>query len=135
MPSAEAPPPGFQQCILYLREGDPVCPTTFPDKVTFYDDADDTRMCTRCECTETQAPTCLARMSAYQGADCTNPLFENVPVSDTPMCVDAMQGMGLGSVQAHWDTDVPGTCMASGGLETGEIKPVGPSTFCCQPPP
>ncbi|MCC6556302.1 MAG: hypothetical protein IT372_25355 [Polyangiaceae bacterium] len=135
LPSAEPPPSGFRQCVLYLRDGDPECPATYPEKHTFYERVEDTRVCTPCECTETQPSTCVAQVSAYQSATCAAPLFENVPVSDEPVCIDiGMPGLELGSVKAEWLTNAPGACVPSGGALLGEVKPAMPSTFCCQPP-
>ncbi len=43
-------------------------------------------------------------------------------------------GVGLGSKEAVFTVDKPGTCAQSGGAASGELHPAGPVTFCCQPP-
>ncbi len=132
LPSAKPPPPGFRQCILHLLDGEAQCPTDYPEKYTLYQkEPEDTRACTACECVETQPSTCMASVSAYQGTDCMGP----VVAGGIATCVDVMPNLTLGSISATWVTNEPGACAPSGGVPVGEARPVGPSTFCCQPPP
>lgn len=132
LPTAEPPPPGFQQCILYLFDDEPDCPADYPEKRTFYKAAiDDTRACTACECIETQPSTCTASVAGYQDAACSVEAFP--PLSDG--CWDPSNDVPLGGLKAAWDVNAPGACAPSGGVPIGEAKPVGPRRFCCQPPP
>jgi hypothetical protein len=134
-PTAEPPPPGFRQCIIYLRDGEPECPSTYPEKFTFYSGLEDTRECTPCECTETVPSLCSAWVSIFQNDDCSAPLLstgiDNSATSAACFPV-AMQGAQLGSMEATWVDQLPGACAPSGGHAVGEAKPVAPSTFCCQ---
>ncbi|MCC6559278.1 MAG: hypothetical protein IT372_40665 [Polyangiaceae bacterium] len=133
LPTAEPPPPGFRQCILYLFDGEPDCPADFPEKHTFYKEKfDDTRACTACECIETQPSTCTASVAAYETTDCTGPVVGAVQAGG---CVDPPVNVPIGSLEAAWDVRDPGTCAPSGGAPIGEAKPVDPRRFCCQPPP
>ena len=136
-PTAEPPPPGFRQCILYQGEGDPACPTEYPDKHIFYEGLEDTRECTPCECAQTVPSSCSALVSYYQDDACAT-LSASIVVDSSAgaSCHDIMvQGAELGSMEAAWVMDEPGACVAGGGAPVGEAKPAHPSTFCCQPPP
>jgi hypothetical protein len=134
MPSAEPPPPGFRQCIMYSRDGDPACPADYPDKFLFHGGLEDTRECTPCTCTETAPSTCIGWLSLYEDAACGAPLLSSM-VGDTPTCLDTAPGAQLGSMEGSWLVNEPGSCGASGGVSLGEAKPLEPRTFCCQPPP
>ena len=133
-PTAQAPPPGFRQCIVYLRDGDPECPAEYPDELTFYGGYEDTRSCTACACATTEEAVCSTWLSIYQDADCTVGLNSAVVV-DGAICVDLADGMALGSMEASWIENVPGSCVASGGVPTGEATPRDRRTFCCRAPP
>jgi len=138
MPTAEPPPPGFRQCIEADAELglELDCPDTYPDRLTFYAGANDTRGCTECECAQVEASACVAQMSAYQSSACSSPLFENIPVGVAPsLCLDVMAGLQLSSMRGQWLTNEPGSCIPSGGDPEGEVVPEGPKVFCCQPPP
>ena len=136
-PSAEPPPPGFRQCILWEGDGEPICPETYPEMHTFYGGLEDTRECTPCECTQTAASDCIALLSTYQDDSCTALLIASMmDLSAVDACNDiAMQSAGLGSMDATWIANEPGTCVASGGVAQGEAMPLNPKTFCCQPLP
>jgi hypothetical protein len=134
VPTSEPPPPGFQQCLVYTREGEPTCPPEYPEKRVLYGGLEDTRSCTACECTEAAPSTCVTSMSVYQDDDCTTPLFENYPVgTGNTQCLDTMP-LPLRSMKASWITNEPGACAASGGVPTGEAKPLERRTFCCLAP-
>jgi hypothetical protein len=133
VPTSEPPPPGFQQCLVYNREGDPLCPPEYPEKRVLYGGLDDTRSCTACECTETAPSSCTASVSTYQDVLC-NAFVVGGMVSDAPICLDVAAGATLRSMEATWLIDEPGSCVASGGVPTGEAKPLERRTFCCLPP-
>ena len=85
--------------------------------------------------TRAKAATCVAAVSVFQDGGCTTPLFADVPIGMTDtLCVDIMAGLQLGSMEATWLTNEPGSCVANGGEAVGEVKPKDPRTFCCQPP-
>ncbi|HSN87436.1 MAG TPA: hypothetical protein VL025_11795, partial [Thermoanaerobaculia bacterium] len=135
VPTAEPPPPGFRQCVLYLGEGEAVCPADYPDRFTFYSSLDDSRGCTPCSCTETAPAQCEALVSTYQDASC-NQLLNATLITESPSgCQDLAPGLTLGSMDATWVTKEPGACTPSGGVPFGEAIPINPKTFCCQPPP
>ena len=131
------PDPGFRQCILYQRDGEPTCPATYPERFRFHGDVADTRACTECTCTETAPPSCTALLSTYQDPACTQPLVSlSLGLGGMPTCNDiGNPNATLGSLSASWMTNEPGTCVASGGLPTGEAVPIEPRHFCCQPLP
>lgn len=133
MPTAEPPPPGFRQCILYNRDGDPACPADYPDKFIFYGGLEDTRACTPCTCTETAPSSCVGWLALYEDTDCGAPLLSTM-VGDAATCLDMAPSAQLGSMEGSWMVNEPGSCAASGGVSIGEAKPLDPRTFCCQAP-
>jgi hypothetical protein len=137
LPSAEPPPPGFQQCVMYIGPGDGSnvqCPGDYPERHVFYATVEDSRACTECTCTQTAAAQCSAWFSAYQDQACGEGLTSGV-VSSAPICMGVSQGLTLGSMEATWITNEPGACEASGGEAIGEAKAADPRMFCCQPSP
>jgi|GEM_PF-833653 len=140
MPTAEPPPPGFRQCISADAElgPDPQCPDTYPNKFTFYAGVNDTRDCTECTCDQAPGVGCSAWVSLFGDDLCNVPILSTGldNLSAMPACADiAMQGATLGSMEAFWMENEPGTCTPSGGVPVGEVVPEGPKVFCCQPPP
>lgn len=141
-PTAKPPPPGFHQCIWYEKDVDeadlPVCPDAYPEQKIFYEDVDDNRECTPCECGQPLGNKCVAAVSGYQDMTCGSngfPLFENVAVGlgQAPGCITTMPGGGLASTSASWAQNEPGACVASGGMPYGEATPSKPGLFCCKP--
>ncbi|HSO00552.1 MAG TPA: hypothetical protein VLS89_19805 [Candidatus Nanopelagicales bacterium] len=134
LPTAEPPPPGFRQCIMYLGAGDPECPEDFPEEHQLYGDLEDTRGCTACECVQAAPSECTASMSIYQAQGCGSWIFSSM-ITDQPSCFPVPPGVSLGGMDAAWITNDPGSCVAVGGAPVGEAKPIEPRTFCCQPLP
>ncbi|HSN98295.1 MAG TPA: hypothetical protein VLS89_08350 [Candidatus Nanopelagicales bacterium] len=139
LPSAEPPPPGFRQCIMHLvpDDGSGVqCPADYPDLHVFYASVEDERACTECTCTQTAPPQCEVLFSTYQDQTCGQVLLSTVVATNPTACWDiASPTATLGSMAATWTMNEPGSCEPSGGASIGEVKPKGPRTFCCQPPP
>ena len=136
LPSAEPPPPGFRQCIMYLGFGEPQCPAEYPDRFEFYTDANDTRECTACECTQTAPAQCEVLFSTYEDANCSQVLLSTLIGPGMPSCSNIqLPSAELVSMSAEWVTNTPGSCAASGGTPVGELEPTDPRTFCCQSPP
>lgn len=137
LPSAAPPPPGFQQCIMYNVPSDGTdvqCPADYPEQHVFYEGVADTRECTECACVQIAPSECAAAFSSYQDSACST-FLGSLLVEGGPLCSDVPAGSTLGSIEATWVTNQPGTCEASGGESVGEAKPTNPRTFCCQPPP
>jgi hypothetical protein len=133
-PTAEPPPPGFSQCIQYVREGDADCPDKYPVKHVFYGGLNDTRDCTECTCNAPMGSACSATVSYYSDAICTmQPSVPVIPIGlDVALCIDTMPGSQIQSMTATQFTNQPGYCQASGGVPYGEATPTAPATFCCQ---
>jgi len=139
VPNAEPRPPEFQYCVAYMRDVDeanlPQCPAAFPEQHVFYRKWEGKRECTPCACGEPQNGQCMAAFSAYQDPACSDmpaPFFENVASAG---CIGTMPSWTLGAISAKWVFNAPGTCEPSGGEPVGEIKPVDPRLFCCEPLP
>jgi hypothetical protein len=141
IPSADPPPPGFHQCILSIapdEEASVECPVDYPDMHVFSRDVEDSRACTQCTCNQTAPSTCSALFSLFQGDACDpGQLLGTTAVGfGSEACAPVqLPAAELGSMAASWTTNEPGSCVASGGEATGEVKPRSPRTFCCQPPP
>ena len=140
--TSEPPPPGFRQCVQYTLPVDetnlPKCPDAFPDRFTFYSGTKGSVECTPCQCGEPIGAECAVSFSAYQDPACAGvpmPLFQNVPASPN-LCID-FGGVPypLGSMEAKWVKNTPGTCEPIGGELIGDVKAVDPRVFCCQLPP
>ena len=80
----------------------------------------------------------MTAFSAYQDSACTGQpmsLFTDLPTG-AGLCVDfAGVPYALGSMQAKWSMNNPGSCEPSGGALIGEVKASDPRLFCCQEPP
>jgi hypothetical protein len=141
LPSADPPPPGFRQCIMYVVPDDGTgvqCPMDYPDLHVFYDALEDTRTCTECTCTETVPSNCAAWVSMFQDDACSpGTLLQTTAIGfGNAACHDVQLPLSeLGSMAASWAANEPGTCIASGGEPIGAVTPKNPRTFCCQPPP
>jgi hypothetical protein len=134
LPTAEPPPPGFRQCIIYLYEGDTECPDSYPDKVKPYSGMEDSRACTECTCTKTASADCVAQWSAYQDTVCGASLFTGmIAMGGMSGCPGpGMPGAQLGSMSATWLVNEPGACQAGGGEPTGKVTGINQRVFCCQ---
>lgn len=122
--------PGFSQCILYLREGDTDCPVEYPEKHVFYDSLQDERGCTACTCGPPEDSTCTVLVSAYEDQRCTMLLGAVTLTLDEPKCLGG-PGLELGSMEAKWITNEPGSCAPLGGERTGQLIPQTDSVYCC----
>ncbi len=139
VPNAEPRPPDFQYCLRYkpyaIDEANlPECPTAFPERHLFYKGMEGKRECTECKCGDPVGSQCIATFSAFQDPGCADnplPFFKDVPGS---ICIEAMPWT-LGAISAKMAINDPGKCEPSGGEAVGEIKPVDPRLFCCQPLP
>jgi hypothetical protein len=138
VPNAEPRPPDFQYCVKYTLPVDEAnlakCPAAFPERHLFYKRIEGKRECTECKCGDPVDSQCIAAFSAYQDPLCGDmpaPFFKDVAGQ---ICVPAMPWT-LGAISAKWAVNEPGKCDPLGGEPVGEIKPVDPRLFCCQPLP
>jgi len=131
---APTPPEGFALCLSVAGEGYD-CPPEYPDPFVVFDTVDDGRACSLCSCSDPSGATCSALVSLFTDAAC-GALLGSFPVSSAMdnACTDLPPGVGLGSKEAVLTVDTPGACAQSGGAASGELRPSGPVTFCCQPP-
>jgi hypothetical protein len=133
---APAPAEGFELCIFFKGE-DPAqtCPDAYPERhVIFKGFGEDSRACAPCKCGEPAGASCSALVSVFTDGACGD-LLGSWPLI-TAMdqgCWDLAPGIALGSKEAIFTIDKPGTCMSSGGEPIGDVKPAGAVTLCCQP--
>jgi len=140
VPSTQPSPPEFRYCVEYIKTIDendlPECPVQYPDRFTIYKGTKGKVECSPCECGDPVGAQCAVSLSAYQDPTCTGapmPLFENVPAINS-QCIDfGGMSVSLESMSAKWTVNEPGQCLPKGGEIVGEVKPVDPSVYCCQP--
>ncbi|WP_437958778.1 hypothetical protein WME76_03365 [Sorangium sp. So ce119] len=130
--------PGWRRCLL-AEDEDAECPSSdrtaglhFSEKLTFWEEVEDSRACTPCACTETAPSTCEALVSTFEDGACRD-LVAAAVVAGNGVCHDAEPGSALGSVSAAWLVDAPGSCAPSGGELVGELSLSGQVTACCLP--
>lgn len=138
VPNAEPRPPDFQYCVKYTLPVDEAnlakCPAAFPERHLFYKRIEGKRECTECKCSDPVGTQCIATFSVFQDPTCGNvptPFFKEAAGGQ---CIIAMPWT-LGAFSAQWAVNEPGKCEPIGGEPVGEIKPVDPRLFCCQPLP
>lgn len=130
---APTPPEGFALCLSVAGEGYE-CPPEYPDPFVVFDTVDDERACSQCACSDPQGADCAALVSVFTDAACGALLGTYMITNEGPSCHDLPSGVGLGSKDAVLAVDTPGACAQSGGEASGELRPAGPVTFCCQHP-
>jgi hypothetical protein len=123
---------GFSLCLY--REGERDCPPGWPIQHVFYEDVDDSAVCTPCTCTDPMGGVCSGLISVYQDGGCSAPLFENyfMTSNDPATCLGVSVGAALGSKSVTDVSYQPGSCAPSGGDPAGDPIPLQPSTFCCR---
>jgi hypothetical protein len=122
------PPPGFDLCLY--ADGVLACPPGWQQLVSFTGAQDD-RQCDACACGPPDA-MCEAYVIAYSDAACGAPAGSVIATIDEAACFDVPSGMGLGSVEATFLGQAPGSCAPGGGAPVGDVKPSGPVTLCCR---
>ncbi|WP_156040373.1 hypothetical protein [Chondromyces apiculatus] len=130
-----APPSGksledSQQCIFY-RGADLPCPLGYSERHVVYGAVGDIT-CSPCTCLPPEGSVCEAALQMYTDATCSQG-DRNVPASlDMERCwpVNTIPGQ-VGSVEAVFTVNQPGTCAPQGGQMIGGGVPVQPATFCC----
>ncbi|MDI1427915.1 hypothetical protein [Polyangium sorediatum] len=128
-------PSRFRSCVR-LEGATPegaTCPAGFPESFVFYADVDEGRGCTPCECAPAGDAVCLSVVNLHQQADCGDVTMIAAPVDEMGSCADPGMSTNIQGVSASWAQNEPGTCIASGGAVTGEIKAIDPAVFCCKP--
>ena len=137
VPNAEPRPPEFRYCVAYLRDVDesklPQCPAAFTERHVFYGGVEGKRECPECACSEPVGSQCIAAISLFPDPSCGSvppPFFEN---AQGEQCYSANMPLPLAAISAQWAINEPGKCEPIGGEPVGEIKPVDPRLFCCQP--
>ena len=124
-------PPGFAQCIY--RAGDHDCPSIYPTKRVFYDDAKDTRVCAACSCGPPIQGYCSTILRIFEDPVCSDAMYGSLINSIAPYCSQIYGEHALEGKRVITDlTYEPGWCEPSGGEPVGSVELLGPTTFCCQ---
>lgn len=123
-----APPEGFDLCLY--GEGDLDCPPGWQRSV-YYLGIQDDRDCTACGC-EPPGAQCEAYVIAYSDSACDVPAGSVIATVAEPACFDVPSGIALGSAEASFLGQSPGSCASTGGAPTGAIAPDEPVTLCCR---
>jgi len=119
-------PAGGRLCVA--KHGDePSCPGEYPDRAVIYAGVADTRGCTACSCGAPKGATCVGVLGAYLATDCAG---NKAPIAQDGSCVNnnISTWTALSYVPGMY---IPGACSPSGGVVTGEVSPMDPTTVCC----
>lgn len=135
------PVPSDRYAICLFREGDHLadpgfaCPAEYPRSLVVYASYADTRDCAPCACGDPEGAECEVLVTVFKDGACGQ-VAASVMVSSTQgACVDVLNGTSLGSKDASFILDQPGSCKESGGGAVGAFAPADPMTLCCQPAP
>jgi hypothetical protein len=132
VPRPEAP---FEPRACIAKAGDNACPAgAFSLKSVSYGDFDDTRDCSDCSCGSAVNGTCKLTVSLFSDAalnSCNNPLA----MVESGECVDLPSNSRVGSrTAAITQAPAGGSCsVTGGGVASGGVTPIDPTTFCCLP--
>ena len=135
---APPPAPGFLRCVSLMGTYDCSAPFFAPytEPHVFYAGLQDTRTCSPCGCGAPTGSACAARISIFPDGACTSAAVDAGSVGTAaPVCVDVGPGPAPGIALAVQPVDAHGACQPSGGDAGGVAVGLGPTTFCCIPPP
>ncbi|AKT41616.1 hypothetical protein [Chondromyces crocatus] len=120
----------FRQCV-FTRGDETTCPEGYPKRRVFFGGVEGDLGCTPCTCSAPEGGTCVARVSAFRDASCTQAIAQAVVDVDQPGCTDDVLPGDLRGVAVSWPVHEPAHCTPDGGKPTGRVTPASPSTFCC----
>jgi hypothetical protein len=104
------------------------CPAPYTDRELVFEDADDQRGCTACDC---EAPvTCTGQYVYWSGL--TTCGVNGTPAT-TGVCITPNNAFNVVVDYAGAGATQAGACAPSGGAPTGMFEPTHPHTLCCLP--
>lgn len=122
----------YEGRVCVAKAGDQACPTGFDQKTLSFADFDDTRDCTPCSCDAATGGTCKITTTLYGTAGCGGTALATV---ESGKCADlSMNPTVAGRSSTITTPPAGGNCGSSGGgVATGSVTTVDPTTFCCLP--
>ncbi len=129
------PPAPFEPRSCIAKAGDNACPAgAFSLKSVSYGDYQDTRDCSECSCNAATGGTCKLTISLFSDV----PLNTcNIPLAmvESGACVNLPSNPRVSSrTSAVTQAPAGGSCSVSGGgVASGGVTPIDPTTFCCLP--
>jgi hypothetical protein len=123
------PPPPFPARFCVSQPGTLACPGgTYVVPFSTFQDASDTRACTKCSCGSPQNGNGMKG----QGLQCSG----EIQICEDDACSECTpaecQNPGWKYVAVDIDpTPFEAGCEPEGGEATGQLEPTGPITFCC----
>lgn len=126
----------FRSGLCVYKLGENSCPIgEFSQQFLYYEKADDTRMCSKCECDAPSGTTCAAKIHVYSDV-AVNTCNTEVASFDAGSCT-ALTGnptvFGRAATMLTGPTGGQCAVMPGGGDASGTIVAVNPTTFCCIP--
>ncbi|MCL4751557.1 MAG: hypothetical protein KJ015_15395 [Myxococcales bacterium] len=122
--------------LCVAKAGDDACPAGYPQKLSYYQGANDTRGCTPCNCGSPQGAACPGGVELWTNSQCSaDPVSitqvgacASLPPDPTPPPPPYQTSRSM-----FYDGQPPfgGSCSASGGLVSGSATPTSPVTICC----
>jgi len=132
-PNPQAP---FLPGLCIYKGGDNSCPAgDFTDRHVFYQDVDDSRSCSPCQCGTPTGSTCKANISLFS-EQLANSCNTKIASFDAGGCIN-LSGNPPVFGRSAVITEPPsgGSCAVTGGGQpTGSLTPTNATTFCCLPP-
>ncbi|EYF03827.1 hypothetical protein [Chondromyces apiculatus] len=126
--------PGARQCI-YHRDADVSCPGGYAQRLVFQDGLSNTISCSPCSCRSPEGSACRAEVRTYEDPVCTELVNLQTVTLGVELCrIPASASSQIGSVEASFTVNLPGSCTPQGGQITNGGEPLRPSTFCCASP-
>ncbi len=115
-----------RSCITQGGE-QPTCPSSYPERRVAYQDYEDKRECTPCQCKFAEPPACSdGAVLATQGADCSGAVEALVENECTPVTWAAYAAVPAELTAGSCDTP-------EGGEPQGEVVLNSAVTVCCRP--
>jgi len=123
----------FKGHVCIEQPGDVACPAgSFSSKTVYFNDFDDTRGCTGCQCGPASGGSCEITLTLYSD-QAANVCTTAVGTVKTGQCADLLGNPGI----FGWTDQVSkqpsgGSCQPTApSAPTGMVTPKGPTTFCC----
>lgn len=111
--------------VCISQNADVSCPSTFPNRSSFFRGVADTRSCTACGCF-TQGHSCEIEIQV-----CSLGFYDVTLSTDlgNEACLTSSDGDGVTLLSTS--VAPGGTCSTTGGVAQGSAVPINPVTLCC----
>lgn len=128
---APRPRAPYEPRVCIAKAGNVACPAGFPLRSESFADFEDDRACSECTCGGSTGGVCKITMTLYSQAGCG--AGSEVVTLESGDCEDLSGNPTIaGRTAAVTTPPTGGSCpVTGGGVPSGEVTPIGPTTFCC----